>query len=921
MGVDEAGGFGGFVLGGLIGYLLWHLQQAKKRHEDLALQVTFLKSRLDTFIAGATTPATTEAEPEEVTAAPLVPPVSEPDDEVIEQPPVVLDDPTVTVTPPPRTTEPPPADRPPIPQAPHPEKPGMDERLRALLEPAREFFVGGNTLVRAGVVILFIGFAFLVKYAADNDYFPVELRLTATALVGIALTALGWRLRTKRPDFGLAVQGGGIALFYLTIFAAYRLYDLIPSAAAFGLLVAAALFGALIAIMQNAQSLAVLSVLGGFFAPILASSGQGQHVVLFTYFSVLNLGIVLMARHKAWRVLNLVGFFCTFLIMGAWAAQSYQPEFFLSAEPFLVIFFLCYFAISVLHARKRSPDVKGPVDGTLVFGLPVAVFTIQAMIVEPFAYGLAWSALAFGLFYAIAAWVLYQRAPETIRLLVESFAGIGLALGTMTLPFALDASWTGTGWALEGVALVWLGIRQKRALLRASGVLLQLAAAVAFIEGMQALPAGAWPLLNRFYMGCLALSVAAFGTAYLMQARGAERMQWERIAGPLFLAIGLLWWLVGGSHEIIEHVNREEWALHALIAFYAATAMACMALGERLSWAGMRRPALLLLPVLYLFLFPSLFLVDHPIEAGGWAAWIFAIAVYYVALYRTEGTLKPWLRRFLHAATLWLVLVLASWEVFWIADTNSWNGIWPLLVPALPPIVALFAVTGAATGHRWPFGVQREAYLKTALIPVIAALWYWSVYLVAITPADPTPLPYVPLLNPLDISLGFFALGVVSWYRTAQRVLDGFGAPQGWRVLLWGLTATVFVWLNASLARSVHHLLEVPYNLEALWATTAFQTALTIFWTAVGVSVMAVAARRGTRTPWIVAAALLVLVVVKLFAVDLSSVGTVARIVTFIVVGLLLLLVGYLAPVPPARPAPVGTPAPEDPPHEPEAVV
>jgi len=50
-----------------------------------------------------------------------------------------------------------------------------------------------------------------------------------------------------------------------------------------------------------------------------------------------------------------------------------------------------------------------------------------------------------------------------------------------------------------------------------------------------------------------------------------------------------------------------------------------------------------------------------------------------------------------------------------------------------------------------------------------------------------------------------------------------------------------------------------------------------------------------------VGAALLALVVAKLFLVDLAQVGTVERIVSFIGVGLLLLLIGYLAPVPPRR--------------------
>jgi len=42
-------------------------------------------------------------------------------------------------------------------------------------------------------------------------------------------------------------------------------------------------------------------------------------------------------------------------------------------------------------------------------------------------------------------------------------------------------------------------------------------------------------------------------------------------------------------------------------------------------------------------------------------------------------------------------------------------------------------------------------------------------------------------------------------------------------------------------------------------------------------------------------------VVAKLFLIDLADIGTVARIVSFIGVGLLLLIIGYFAPIPPRQ--------------------
>ena len=76
------------------------------------------------------------------------------------------------------------------------------------------WLTGGNTIVRVGVLILFIGMAFLVKYAAENAMFPLELRLAAVGAGAIALLVIGWRLRLQptRAGYALTLQGAGVAI-------------------------------------------------------------------------------------------------------------------------------------------------------------------------------------------------------------------------------------------------------------------------------------------------------------------------------------------------------------------------------------------------------------------------------------------------------------------------------------------------------------------------------------------------------------------------------------------------------------------------------------------------------------------------------------------------------------------------------------
>src|SRR3989344_5084962 len=169
---------------------------------------------------------------------------------------------------------------------------------------AKSWLLGGNTIVRVGLVILFIGLSFLARYAASAGLLPVEFRLAAVAAVGIALLGVGFRKRTDKPGFALALQGGGVAVMYLTVFAAFRLYGLLPPLWAFGLMIAVCAASCALALLQDSRALAVAAFAGGFAAPILLSTGQGSHVGLFSYYTLLNLAILFIAHQRSWRVLN-----------------------------------------------------------------------------------------------------------------------------------------------------------------------------------------------------------------------------------------------------------------------------------------------------------------------------------------------------------------------------------------------------------------------------------------------------------------------------------------------------------------------------------------------------------------------------------------------------------------------------------------
>ncbi|MEO0815179.1 MAG: DUF2339 domain-containing protein, partial [Myxococcota bacterium] len=369
----------------------------------------------------------------------------------------------------------------------------------------RSYLVGVNTVVQVGVLILLVGVGLLGKWAADNSMFPIEARLALAVMLGVALVAIGWRTRIKRFGFGVSLQGGGVGIIYLVTFFAFRTFELIDASPALLVLVVLTAATVLLSLLQDAKALAVLGAIGGFMAPVVASTGSGNHVALFGYFALLNAGIVSVAWFKAWRELNLVGFLFTFGIGGLWGADGYTLEKYASTQAFLVLFVLMFTVIPVLYAWRQAPKLRGLLDGTLVFGVPILAFAYQARIVDGIEYGLAFSSIGLAALYVVLASVLYRLAPEWTRALVEAFVALGLGFATMTIPFALDAEWTALGWALEGIGLVWIGLRQSRRLPRFSGMALQLGAALAipFQGGSGPDPI---PILNAEYFSALSIA-------------------------------------------------------------------------------------------------------------------------------------------------------------------------------------------------------------------------------------------------------------------------------------------------------------------------------------------------------------------------------------------------------------------------------
>ncbi len=754
-----------------------------------------------------------------------------------------------------------------------------------------------NLVVKVGIVILFFGVAFLLKYAYERIHVPIELRLTAIAAGAVLLLLIGWRLRHARPGYALALQGGGVGVLYLVIFAAFRMFNLLPAGLAFALLVVVAVSSAALAVTQNSLTLAAMGASGGFLAPVLASTGQGSHVMLFSYYAVLNAGIVAVAWLKAWRVLNLLGFGFTFVIGWLWGAKYYRPEYFATTEPFLGLFFAMYVAIPLLFARRRAIELRDYVDGTLVFGVPIVAFGLQTALVRDMEFGAAYSAFGLALLYLLLALALFRRTGSGLRLLVECFVALSLAFGTLAIPLAFDGRMTSAAWALEGAAVAWVAIRQGRLLARSFGYLLQFAAGIAFLmdtgKGY-----GATPILNSAYLGSAFVAIAAFFCAAFIE-RNRERLHPEELTlSYVLLGWGALWWFGGGALEIERRVAWD-YRTQTVLVFFAASAMAFSLLSAWCRWRAARWLCLMLYPAMLMEAGIEILRGLHPFVRWGAPAWGIALFAHFWLLARHGGDHRR-LGEALHSAGVWLIALLGAREVGWLIDyAVEGKRVWPSISWALFPAAVLVALGAARLQARWPLRDYLRSYVVHGGAPLAVFLALWTLYVNFTSDGDPYPLVFVPILNPLDISIGAVFIVVAMWLRAAAQ--HGLGP---WlatvRPALFAVAgAGSFLWVNGILLRTLHHWAGLPFRLEPMLSSQLVQASFSILWTLLAMAAMVVATRRALRPLWIVGAALMGVVVLKLFLVDLSNIGTVERIVSFIGVGLLMLLVGYLSPVPP----------------------
>jgi uncharacterized membrane protein len=417
--------------------------------------------------------------------------------------------------------------------------------------------IGSQLFSRIGIVALLVATTLFLKWAIDNQFIGPLGRILAGLLVGVAVVVWSERFRQKGFNaFSYSLKAVGSGALYLSLWAAFQLYHLLPAEAALGAMILVTAWNAYMAWSQNSQILAAYALAGGFATPLLLATGGNHEIFLFTYILAIDIAAVVLVRLKSWPRLLIGAFPATVAFFIGWYAEYYGA--FNVGQPvgittfFIVLFFLVF----VLPTIRRPQDGERTRTSITEIFLPLADATFAALALYSVLQDshlhdlLPWVAILFGAFY-----LGLMRLPQSR---VASAVHLSLAVVFLTIAIPLKASghWITVGWLAEGVALLWVSARLSGSVSEPTAVSVH---RILRRLGIGALTLGFFGLLiqpfwlyfridtaflnSRFatsLFGAAALSASAAIALHARRHEDSASPSWLQIAGASIIALNLV---------------------------------------------------------------------------------------------------------------------------------------------------------------------------------------------------------------------------------------------------------------------------------------------------------------------------------------------------------------------------------------------
>jgi uncharacterized membrane protein len=481
--------------------------------------------------------------------------------------------------------------------------------------------IGSQWFNRIGILALLIGMAWFLKLAIDNHWIGPLGRVFIGLVAGGGLIA--WSERFDRRGyalFGYSLKAVGSGILYLSLWAAFSLFHLIPSGVAFALMILVTAFNAFMAWIKNAELLALYAIVGGLSTPLLLSTGGNHEVALFSYLLMLNIATLVLVILRPWSRLLFGAFTGTVIFFAGWWIEFYaRDEFAITA-----FFLTCFFLIFAFAPRMVLVDLKSEARPSRWHSLALVVMPIANAALGFLAfYGLCdsvspeWGGPCIAV--ALAAFYLaLLRIPtrgvlrDSSGLLSSLHLTFAIVCLTIAIPLKAHGRWLTAGWLIEGVALLWMASRQRSLLLRVLALLCLPLGLIALLSIDT--PVSLTPIFNaRFAIYCTAIATFALAAWIARSDRdfGHEDPQypltWIRIAAASALIVNALillmlsleihayWWAEPSRADWVQLGQHRMYAQFSYSALFMIFGAILLGIGFWKRTAFLRWQALVLL--------------------------------------------------------------------------------------------------------------------------------------------------------------------------------------------------------------------------------------------------------------------------------------------------------------------------------------
>jgi uncharacterized membrane protein len=460
-----------------------------------------------------------------------------------------------------------------------------------------ESLIGGKLLNRIGALALTIALGLFLKYAFDNNWISETVRVLIGAAIGFVCLAGGYRTNSRGFQiFAQGLVGAGIAILYLSVYASFNFYQLVPQWLAFVLMSIVTIIAFAHGLYYDSLAEAILGWAGGFLTPILLSTGTANEVGLFSYIALLAAGLIALAiKKEKWYVLEPLTLGATWLMYQMWRDPYYTDADLWVTVFFITLFWALFLVLDVV--RSRSSKSGEPLN-QIVPGLNSLFYFLALYFILNKDHH-AWMGLAtvvIGLVYAV---ILMERLRSgDLNDQVKARYGLtAVALAVIATAIQFSDFDTVMFWSVEAAALMWLGRQWKlRHIVISSVVLFGLAVfKLIFVTdiALSYAPIADFVVILNHRAAGFAVAIVCLGAAGFMLG-GTEEKRQRDFANALHYAWGILLFLLltAETNDLfrLKQIGQPEDVLAQLSYFKLMTfSIVWIAYSVPLVWMGLRK--------------------------------------------------------------------------------------------------------------------------------------------------------------------------------------------------------------------------------------------------------------------------------------------------------------------------------------------